>query len=151
MFSIDVVLPSLLITLNRFHIMLWPSHCWLWVSKCWLGTDVLKNLKNGRYVSHIFEDIWRNPLLAQLRVSFIFLSIYLSIYLSISYIYIYIYIYIYNNNNNLEIWHGFLVHHIVSTLTQKLVKIIWQLMDKRISTFNIHINFSNYSTLKNLK
>ena len=32
-----VVLESLLLTLNRFHILLWWCHCWLWTSKHRLG------------------------------------------------------------------------------------------------------------------
>ena len=33
----DVVLLSLLLTLNRFDTLLWCLHCWLWISKYWLG------------------------------------------------------------------------------------------------------------------
>ena len=32
----DIVLTSLLLTLNRFYTLFWCSHCWLCTSKCWL-------------------------------------------------------------------------------------------------------------------
>ena len=32
-----IVLVSLLLTLNRFHVLFWYFHCWLWTSKCRLG------------------------------------------------------------------------------------------------------------------
>ena len=32
----DVVLVSLLLTLNRFHTLFWCVYCWLWTSKCQL-------------------------------------------------------------------------------------------------------------------
>ena len=34
---IDIVLVFLLLTLNRFHTLLWYFHYWLWPNKCWLG------------------------------------------------------------------------------------------------------------------
>ena len=33
----NVFLASLLLTLNRFHTLLWCLHCWVWVSKYRLG------------------------------------------------------------------------------------------------------------------
>ena len=33
----NVILMSLLLTLNKFHKLFWCFHCWLWSSKCQLG------------------------------------------------------------------------------------------------------------------
>ena len=33
----DVILVSLLLTMNRFHTLPWCFHCWLWASKFQLG------------------------------------------------------------------------------------------------------------------
>ena len=37
----DVVLVSLLLTLNRFHTLYLCFHCWPWTRKCWLETYLL--------------------------------------------------------------------------------------------------------------
>ena len=37
----DVVLVSLLLTLNRFHTLFWCSYCWLWTSKWQLESLIL--------------------------------------------------------------------------------------------------------------
>ena len=34
--SIDVILVSFSLTLNRFHTLVWCFYCWLWASNCWL-------------------------------------------------------------------------------------------------------------------
>ena len=48
--TVDVVLPSLLLTLNIFHFLLQCSKCWLWSDNCRLGllfycSDALRLLK----------------------------------------------------------------------------------------------------------
>ena len=35
--TIDVVLASLLLTLNTFHFLLQCFYCWLWSLNCWVG------------------------------------------------------------------------------------------------------------------
>ena len=40
---VDVILMSLLLTLNRFHTLLCCFYCWLWTSKCRLGKSKLHN------------------------------------------------------------------------------------------------------------
>ena len=44
--SIDIVLESLLLTLNKFHTLFWCFHCWLWISKCWLGSTLPINMSS---------------------------------------------------------------------------------------------------------
>ena len=45
----DVVLVSLLLTLNKFHTLLWCSYCWLWANKCQLVLQVfIRNPTLGR-------------------------------------------------------------------------------------------------------
>ena len=34
----DVVLSTLLMTLNKFHALFWCLHCWIWRSSCRLGS-----------------------------------------------------------------------------------------------------------------
>ena len=36
----DVVLMSILLTLNRFHTLFWCFHCWLWISKYGLDRNI---------------------------------------------------------------------------------------------------------------
>ena len=49
-----MVLVSLLLTLNRFHILFWCIHCWLWTSKCWGG--------GGGQISDWYDDVVLNGL-----------------------------------------------------------------------------------------
>ena len=42
----DVVLVSLLLTLNRFHTLFWCFHCWLQTSKYQLGLLLTRNQQN---------------------------------------------------------------------------------------------------------
>ena len=52
--SIDVVLMFSLLTLNRFHTLIWCFRCWLWTSKCRLGrrkmTTALDNVFSWLFV-----------------------------------------------------------------------------------------------------
>ena len=41
----DVIMVSLSLTLNRFHILLWSFCCWLWPSKCRLGKGFSQHVK----------------------------------------------------------------------------------------------------------
>ena len=47
----EVVLESLLLHLNRFHILFWCVHCWLWTSKYHVG----KRKAAGQIKSHAVE------------------------------------------------------------------------------------------------
>ena len=42
----DVVLLSLLLTLNRLHTLFWCFHCWVWTSKCQLLQKVTSAKNN---------------------------------------------------------------------------------------------------------
>ena len=42
----DVILMSLLLTLNRFHTLFWCFHSWLWTNQCQLGCY---NKRSGTY------------------------------------------------------------------------------------------------------
>ena len=53
-----VFLVSLLLTMNRFHTLLWCFHCWLWTNKCWVGHSINVLMKN-----------WRNLLSMMLKTS----------------------------------------------------------------------------------
>ena len=40
----NVALVSLLLTLNKFHMISWSFHCWLWASKCQLRQDTIQKM-----------------------------------------------------------------------------------------------------------
>ena len=48
-------LVSLLLTLNRFHILFWHYHCWLWTSKCQLGVRESTDQAKSRFLRDRFQ------------------------------------------------------------------------------------------------
>ena len=48
----DIVLVSLLLTLNRFHALFWCFYCWLWTSKFRLG-----NVWGLLFENHLCENL----------------------------------------------------------------------------------------------
>ena len=54
----DVFLVSLMLTLNRFHILIWFFHCWLWASKYLLGYTFLTSWYNNNTLSHWSIHDW---------------------------------------------------------------------------------------------
>ena len=68
---------TLLLTLSRFHTLVWCFHCWLWPRKCRQGIsketnnnlNIAKNVKDGWMISLLFCSlIW-------LRAFFMFVSV----------------------------------------------------------------------------
>ena len=74
-FTTDVVLLSLLLTLNQFHTLFWYFRCWFWTIKCrvsyvsiksdftlknWLSNDIISAVYIIQYfwktVDHVFLD-----------------------------------------------------------------------------------------------
>ena len=69
----DVILVSLLLTLNRLHTMFWYFHCWFWTSKWRLGnwtyelnehicTNVIQKLEKSQIKVIWNEDIFHKLL-----------------------------------------------------------------------------------------
>ena len=75
-FTTDVVLLSLLLTLNQFHTLFWYFRCWFWTIKCrlsyvsikndftlknWLSDDIISAVYIIQYfwktVDHVFRPI----------------------------------------------------------------------------------------------
>ena len=75
-FTTDVVLLSLLLTLNQFHTLFWYFRCWFWTIKCrlsyvsikndftlknWLSNDIISAVYIIQYfwktVDHVFRPI----------------------------------------------------------------------------------------------
>ena len=56
---IDVVLVSLLLTLNKFHRFFWCFHCWIWTSKSRLGNNktFLQTLLSKNFALYTFTAI----------------------------------------------------------------------------------------------
>ena len=53
---------SLLLTLNKFHIVFWCFHCWLWTSKFWMGCFPKQIIFPQRFYVVIVIIIWMSDL-----------------------------------------------------------------------------------------
>ena len=49
-----------LLTLNRFHVLLWCFHCWLWKSKCRQGKLFLNSFPSQHL---LFQSLWTETVL----------------------------------------------------------------------------------------